>query len=178
LALPYFAIIVGGAQRLGHVEHAAVGRVALAEQRRLGGAVAKRVDDVALPLDRAVGRVGWVERGLAVLEVAVLRVGLAQVLQQLDRRVRRHHLGPEFVLDLRLEQRRDVLAGVGAHGERAFDQQLGVLADFLARVALQQIARYQRRGRGAEREQDEQHEVELDEQFHGRRPWFESTVCG
>jgi hypothetical protein len=118
----------------------------------------------------ACWRIGGIQRRLPIQELLVFRVRLAQVLEHFEGRERRDHLRPEFVPDLRLEQRRDILARVLAHREGAVDQQLRAFVGLLARVALQEFARKIGRRRDPDREQDAQNEVELQKQLHTDGP--------
>jgi hypothetical protein len=149
--------------RAGHVEHPANGGVALARDLVGHAGVAEAVDDVVLPLDRLVARVGGVEQRLLVGDVGIL---LAQGVEGLARRVRRHRLRQELLRQLVLDERLHLRHRVPAHRERRLHHQPRVAQHFVLGVPLQQLVRHPRRYSHARQEHQREHDVELETQAH------------
>jgi hypothetical protein len=143
-------------------------RLALAEELAAGGPVAELIDQIRLPVDRAVARVGGVQHRFLV---RVLRIRLSHKVEDFGCGKRRHRLRQERVLHLRVEQRLDLRVRVSTHCERVGHQQPGVLGDFLARVALQHVACDVPAGGDPQQEQQQERQVELEQQLHGVASW-------
>ena len=90
--------------------------------------------------------IGRIQRRLAIQELLVVRVRLAQVLQQLRCAENADTIsGRNSYLICVSSSGAMLRARVAAHRQRALDQQLRVLVDLVAGVALQQVARDTRR---------------------------------
>src|SRR5262249_55729467 len=100
------------------------------------------------------------------LLVAVVGELLANVVELLGRGVRRDRLRPEFVLHLRREERPHLGAGIGSRGERRLHHEASVLQHLIARVALEQVARDDCGDGEPDGEDQQEHQVELDDQLH------------
>ena len=130
---------------------------------------AELVDDVGLPVHRPVARVGGVERRLLVL---VFRVGLAQGVEDLGRRVRRHRLRKEVLRKLRVEERLDLPDRITAHRHRGLHHDARVLDHLRARASLEERVRESSGRHQRQREDRNQRQVELGQQTHRPPPVF------
>ena len=90
-----------------------------------------------------------------------------QIVEAFSGRVSRHRLGNELLLEsFALEKRLDLLAGVGAHGERGLHHQPGILNHLVYRVSVQKTL-CQIGGDGEpDAENENKDETELGNQLH------------
>jgi hypothetical protein len=149
--------------RAREVEHLADRRFALARDLVGGPGVAEAVDDVGLPFDRLVARVGGIQERFLVAEVGVF---LAQRVERFRRRIRRHRLRQELLRELVLDEGLHLLHRVAAHGERRLHHEAGIAEHLVLRVSLQQLVRHVRGYRHARGEHQREHDVELQSQSH------------
>lgn len=121
-----------------------------------------------LPIGRTVFDVGGIERGLAV---AVIRKSPAQFGERGLSAVGRHNLGVEFVEAELLDERRDFLAGVGAHHNAHLQQHARALDDLFARHAKLKCVGDVPRDHEAEEKTASQNKSETIFDPHGPRPF-------
>src|SRR6266850_5308918 len=133
----------------------------------LGLPIAELVDDVGLPFDCPIARVGRIEQGFLVAVVGIL---LTQLVEHFGCGERRHRLRQEAVDHLRFEQRFDLLIGVRAHRQRDRHHQPRIFSHFIARVPLQQLPRDIAARGYAQEEQQYEYQIEFEEQLQVYSP--------
>ena len=122
--------------------------------------IAEGVDDIGLPIDRAVPQVGGVERGFLVL---VIGIGFPQIAEALGGSVCRNGLREErAVVHLeRFEQGLDLFGGIVARRMHGLHHELRLLDDLVAGVVLQEPIGEERRDNQASAKDQSKDRAEL-----------------
>jgi len=132
-------------------------------QRRPG---AQGVDQVRLPVGRAVAQVGRIQGRFLVREVRIL---LEQLAQLFGRGEGGDRLRQELVLQARLQQRDDLAGRIAACRHCRLHQHARTLQGFFAGVLLQQIIGHHAGRAEADREDGKEDHIEFrrNREFHG-----------